>query len=124
MTMEELARQARTAVEQLGTRGRTTRIPDDVREVVMAYVAEARSGNMAWNEISRTVGLSQSALMRWQRPQRRARKQRAILPVAVEEDTVEPASTQGGTIAVTTPAGYRIEGLRVGEAAELLRTLS
>ena len=78
--MEELAKQARAAVEQLGTRGRTTRIPDEVRQAVMAYVTEARAH--------------------------------------------EAAGAPGGVIVVTTPSGYRIEGLRVDEAAALLRTLS
>jgi len=122
MTMEKLAEKARAAVERLAARGRTTRIPDEVREVVMRYVAEARSHDISWEEISRTVGLSQSALMRWQRPRRRA--QRALLPVAVAGNATEPAGTSGGTITVTTPAGYRVEGLRIDEATELLRTLS
>ncbi len=46
------------------------------------------------------------------------------MPVAVEQDAMEAAETLAGTIVVTTPSGYRIEGLRVDEAATLLRTLS
>ena len=122
--MEELAKQARAAVEQLGTRGRTTRIPDEVRQAVMAYVTEARAHDVSWDDISRAVGLSKSALIRWQRPRHRRMPQRTIVPVAVEQDAVEAAGTPGGTIVVTTPSGYRIEGLRVDEAAALLRTLS
>ncbi len=43
--MKDLEQGAVAAMAKLGERGRTTRIPDDVREAVIAFGLEAREGS-------------------------------------------------------------------------------
>ena len=40
---------ARRALRSLGDRGRTTRIPEDVRALVLAYADEGRAGGESWH---------------------------------------------------------------------------
>ena len=55
---------ARRALARLGDRGRTTRIPDAVRTVVLAHVHEARSVGASWKTIAEELGLSATVLQR------------------------------------------------------------
>lgn len=115
--MKGSARAARRAVEALGTRGKTTRIPDEVRVVVLDYAREARSSGHSWSEISETVGLSGSLLRRLdcggQRPVR-------LKPVAI----VDAAPSAGpSNLVLTTAHGERLEGLGIEDAIQILRGL-
>jgi hypothetical protein len=123
---------ARQAVRGLGERGRTTRIPDSVRTAVLAYVREARAEGEGWSGIASQVGLSATALQRWNRAGR-GRKQREpkqdparLLPVSVSSEPVLEAAGASETrtgLMLTTPHGERLEGLGLAEAAWLLRAL-
>ena len=53
---------ARRAVEALGTRGKTTRIPDEVRGVVLAYALAARAAGQSWTQ--QWVGSRAGAVVR------------------------------------------------------------
>ena len=128
---------ARQAVRGLAERGKTTRIPDEVRAAVLAYVREARAEGEAWAGIAEQVGLSVTALQRWsrthrgpkQRGQREQRKPRGVparlLPVRVSsEPALEAGIVETGTgLTLSTPHGERLEGLGLAEAVELLRGL-
>jgi len=118
--VQDLAKQARVAIEQMGGRGRTTRIPEEVREAVMAYVEQARSAKVSWDEIAATVGLSKTVLARWQRATRRPGANGRLVPVTVGHDHVGEAN---GTLVLATPSGYRLEGLSIGNAVEILRAI-
>ena len=63
--MGTLLTSARRAVKALGPRGKTTRVPEGVRVVVLAYAREARSTGESWAGIAENVELSQTALQRW-----------------------------------------------------------
>jgi hypothetical protein len=56
---------ARRAVQSLGDRGVTTRVPASVREAVVAYAREARSAGAPWSEIVAQVRLSKTSVQRW-----------------------------------------------------------
>ena len=115
--MKVSASAARRAVQALGTRGKTTRIPDEVRFVVLDYAEEARSAGQSWSQISETVGLSTSLLQRWNR----AGKSRAKLkPVVIADDL--PSVERTGLV-LATANGERLEGLCVEDAIRVLRGL-
>jgi len=125
---------ARQAVRGLGGRGKTTRIPNEVRAAVLAYVREARAEGEGWAGIAEQVGLSVTALQRWsrthrgrkQRGQREPKRDRArLLPVRVSSEPALEAGIVGtGTgLTLSTPYGERLEGLGLAEAVELLRAL-
>ena len=108
---------ARRALAGLGQRGRTTAIPEEVREVLVACALEQRERGKSWAAIAKALGVSSSGLIRWSR-QRVARCERAV-PVEVRLE--EPSD--GTAVTLVSPAGYRIEGLGVSEALAALREL-
>ena len=56
---------ARRALAQLGQRGKTTAIPGEVRQVLVAYALEQRERGKSWGAIGRALGVSSSGLIRW-----------------------------------------------------------
>ena len=111
------ANAARQSVQALGARGKTTRIPDEVRSVVLGYAEGARSAGQSWAQVSETVGLSTSVLQRWNR----AGKSRAKLRPVVIADALPSAKRVG--LVLSTADGARLEGLGVEDAIRILRGL-
>jgi transposase-like protein len=110
---------ARRALRSLGDRGRTTRIPEEIRTVLLAYADEGRAGGESWAAIAQNVGLSVTVLQRWRR-QGEERHPSKLRPVVVrEEDLARPAA---GLILVTAH-GEKLEGLGVEDAIRLVKAL-
>lgn len=122
--MANLKDRARKAVGALGRRGRTSRIPDDVRSVVLAYARAERDRGVRWREIAGTVGLSESVLVRWSRGERRSRSRGPgrLLPVRVA--AARSAVGVIGTVTLVSPSGYRIEGISAADAVDALGMLA
>jgi hypothetical protein len=115
--MEVSLQSARRALARLGERGRTTAVPDEVRQVLVAYAREQRKRGRSWVSIAASLGVSSSALIRWS--QRGAPRCARAVPVEVRVE--EPRS--GAAVTLVSPAGYRIEGLAVSDALQALREL-
>ena len=111
-------RRARQAVASLGKRGRTTRVPDEIRRAVLLYARRARRRGASWKQIAGEVGLSGSALIRWNAADLPREKPKLRRVKVVPQKTFP-----GSTVSVVTRTGLRIEGLRVGEAIEVARAL-
>ena len=111
--MARLLTSARGAVKALGQRGRTTRVPEAVRVVVLAYARGARSAGETWAGIAENVGLSQTALQRWH-----GRGPKKLVPVVVAKP---PA--QQTRLTLTTAGGERLEGLGLEDAVRIVRAL-
>ena len=112
---------ARQAVEALGPRGKTTRIPGEVRGVVLAHAREARSAGQSWTQIAEKVGLSTSVLQRWNRADPKQDRQKArLMPVVIAAGT-QPAVRS--SLVFATVHGDRLEGLCIDDAIRLLRGL-
>jgi hypothetical protein len=116
--MEDLKDRAHDALARLGKRGRTTRIPDDVRAAVLAYVEQERARGRSRNDVATELGLSSSVLARWTGGRRRVRGK--IVPVRV---VAKPVPTDATTLRIVSPSGYRIEGLSLRDAVEVVRAL-
>jgi hypothetical protein len=114
-------RAARRALGELGERGQTTRVPQWARRAVLAYVEAAREEQVAWWQIAEEVGISETALRRWQGKDRDGDLV-ALLPVEVmaEENAVVEAMPSAGAGTLVSPGGYRVEGLGVEQLAALL----
>ncbi len=104
---------ARRALKTLGQRGQTTRIPDAVRVVVLAYAREARSAGETWAGIAENVGLSETALHRWHRG-----GSKKFVPVVVSEPLAEETK-----LTLTTAGGERLEGLGLEDAVRIVKAL-
>jgi hypothetical protein len=117
--MDEVRDRAREAIARLGKRGRTTRIPDEVRAAVLAYVERERSRGRSRQQVADELGLSSSVLARWSKSRRRTRGK--LIPVRVlAAPTVGRETT---SVRLVSPSGYRIEGLSLGDAVEAMRAL-
>jgi len=122
---DDLRGRAIAAMQSLGKRGRTSRIPAPVREAVLAWVESARLAARSWDEISQAIGLSTTILQRWQREAASrvtAGLPAAMLPVVLREARHERADD--GHVTIVTPSGLRVEGLAIAQAAELIARLS
>ncbi len=111
-------RRAREAVASLGERGRTTRVPREVRRAVLLYARLARHRGTSWKQIAEEVGVSGSALIRWNAAEP-PRKKTKLRPVKVVPQKTLPVPT----VSVVTSTGVRIEGLRVADAIDVARAL-
>ncbi len=107
---------ARRALSKLGARGRTTRIPDDVRAVVLAYARQARSGGASWQRIGEQLGLSPTVVQRWSKAAAPSVK---LQPVVVSDQELAPT----GPLVIVTAGGERLEGLGLDEAVRVLKAL-
>jgi hypothetical protein len=119
--MSDPAAEVRAAVAALGKRGRTTRIPDDVRTMVVRYARQERRRGASWRAIASELGLSATAMQRWAKRDERPRARRAsavVLPVQVREERLEECG-----LAVVTPSGARVEGLSLAAAVHVLQQL-
>ena len=118
--MSDPATEACAALAALGRRGRTTRIPDDVRAMVVRYARQQRRRGVPWRTIASELGLSASAMQRWakRRERRHLRRAAAIVPVQVREERLEERG-----LAVVTPSGVRVEGLSLEAAVHVLQQL-
>lgn len=108
---------ARRALAGLGERGRTTAIPDEVREVLVSCALEQRGRGKSWSAIAKVLGVSTSGLIRWSK--RRVARCEGAVPVEIRVE--EPSN--GPAVTLVSPAGYRVEGLGVSEALAVLREL-
>jgi transposase len=111
---------ARELKRELGRQvfGRGRRVPSEVKARVRSYAPERRQQGATLGEISNELGLSVRNVQRWSATGRRAGRGRAIVPVAVEV-----IAERRATVSVVSPSGYRLEGLGLEEAVQLLRAL-
>lgn len=109
----------RRRVMALGRRTRGARIPEELREEVIRYASERRRCGDGVCRIARALGVSPESIRRWTTPGT-MRQTRALVPIVVRDD--RQAAPEAVT--VTSPGGYRVEGLTVVSAAALLRALA
>ncbi len=104
------------ALAALGPRARGDRYPAELRDGIVVWVHAERRRGRAWQEISARLGLRPTTLQRWcgrPSPPTRAR------PVVVRPEALEPTR-----LALVGPAGWRIEGLSLEDARQLLASLA
>ena len=114
------ARRVRGAIGKLGARGRTERLPAVIREQVLGYVAAGRAEGASWDALAEAVGLSATTLQRWEANRLEPVRDGALVPVTVDSDPVVLAQV-GAAVVLHSPGGWRVEGLGVGEAIDILR---
>ena len=111
------AHQIRDLIAQTKSSGVRPRLPREVRDEVCRYAARRRREGAAWAVIARETGLDVRKLQRWNG------RRRASAPVPVLRPVeVMPAPEPG--LALIAPSGVRVEGLRLEQAAQLLRLLA
>ena len=107
----------RRRVYALGPRHRGARVPAVLRAAIATYARDERAAGASCGAIAERLGVSAESIRRWvfTAP---GRGDGALVPVHVVAEAVAPPLT------VWSPTGYRVDGLSVGAAAELLRRLA
>ena len=106
----------REQVAALETDGRGRRYPPEVRQRLAAAIEQLRRRGATWTSIGGQFGVTPKTARRWL-VRMSAEPKGRIVPVSVSR-----ARPPGVT--VVSPSGFRVEGLSVESAAELLRHLS
>lgn len=108
-------------------RGRATRYPPALRTAVVEYCEPLRAKGMSWNKIGKTLRTNPDTLRRWDTDLSLATgaAATALVPVEVVDvlELAKPALTTPAALWLSSPDGYRVEGLTVELAAQLLRAL-
>ncbi len=113
------AHQIRDLITETTTGTVRPRVPREVRDEACRYAARRREKGAPWAVIARETGLDVRKLQRWNTRARRAASLPVLRPVEVLPEP-EPLVV----LTLIAPSGVRIEGLRVQEAAQLLRLLA
>ncbi len=102
------------------SKGQGKRFPAEIRSQVLRVVEVERSKGMTWRKIAEQLGVTQQKLFRWRRQERSGRPANAFVPVRIVEAR---KSTPAEGLSLVTPSGYRLEGLTLESAANLLARL-
>lgn len=113
--MDDLGSELREALVKSRQGKVRWRCPAGLRDEVVSYVQSRRDSGSSVMEIAADLGVSDSSLTRWIAAEKN--KNGRMTSVRVKE----PAMSSG--VVLVTPRGYRIEGLNVADAANLLRSL-
>lgn len=127
-TMTGTAKELRDAISRSRDGQEHWRCPPDLKEEVVRFVERQRDEGISLETLTRVLGISRSAIERWLR-----QRHRRIKPVCIVEEPLVPSvlspvapgqpSASTGDLVLVTPGGYRIEGLGLDAAVELLRGL-
>jgi hypothetical protein len=112
--------QFRSAVAgSLGGRpSRGVRYREDLRQEAIALARTGMREGRSLGRVAEDLGIGPATLARWLGG---VGAGEPLRPVEVQREQEAPGST--ASLVVVTPSGWRIEGLRLAEIAELLRVL-
>ena len=101
-----------------------TRTPSDLKSRILAFADDARSAGWKWGEVAEAVGVHRKTFGSWRRAAA-TRSATSMVPVTIVDDASEGASAASGQdVSVTSPSGWRVEGLDLRAAILLLSSLS
>lgn len=116
--MNERAAEYRTKLDEVRARGGARwRTPAALRDEITVWARGLRAEGHTLGLVAGSIGLSESTLGRWTSAQGDPGHLRPVR-VAGEVTRVE-----SGGLAIVTPAGYRLEGLSLDDAVNVLRRL-
>lgn len=100
-------------------RGRGKRYPAELKQQVVVWAQQRRAEGAAWPAVADELGLGLDTVRRWCLAAKKSDgTARALVPVRV---VARPTAARPAT--VVSLSGWRIDGLTVAEAAEMLRAL-
>ena len=119
---DEVGRRLREAIAGLG-RHRTQPLPQELHAEVERYAALQRRAGASWRTIAGSVGVSASALQRWGARERSSAVRAGLRRVRVRREWVPSQTVASAMLVLISPSGFRVEGLGVAQALEMLREL-
>lgn len=104
--------QVKAALAVHGPKQRGRKVPVPIREQVVALMRRLCASGATRTAVAKRLEVSLESLRRWER---------AMSPAVIPVEVVSSRPTSG--LVVTSPSGFRVEGLDVESAAALLRRL-
>jgi transposase len=105
--------------------------PELLKAFAVRYLAQAQQKGETLKSVVQRLGVSEPTLQAWRRGQtpggkavHREPTAAALVPVVVHEPKAAQPSAVATTLAVVSPQGWRVEGVGVEEAVQLLRRLA
>jgi hypothetical protein len=126
MIEDELESLRRQLSEICSEKSSGRRYPREIRVSVVRYVGERRAQGAQLMQVLRELGLSWGTVRQWLRAgttEPAAQAIGAFRPVVLAQARSVSALGES-TLSLTTPRGYRAEGLRLEQLLYLLRELS
>lgn len=115
--MSDRAAEYRARLDELRRRGGGRwRTPPGLRDEIVVWARKQRAEGLVLGPIAAAIGLGESTLGKWLAP---ADGPGELRPVRVSADVASGRTS----LVVVTPEGYRLEGLSVDEAVDVLRRL-
>lgn len=123
--MEQEIAEFRAHVAGLRRKWRGTPYPEAVRSRAVRLAARLSATGLGPYAVGRQLGIRPETLASWSESTTVA----TFVPVVVSRDerratAFERTTTQERTVVVTSPSGWRIEGLGIAELERLARVLS
>jgi len=115
--MSDRAAEYRARLDELRRQGGGRwRTPPGLRDEIVGWARKQQAAGRGLGTIALAIGLGESTLGKWLAPADGAGELR---PVRVSAD----AAVIRSSLVVVTPEGYRLEGLSLEEAVDVLRRL-
>jgi hypothetical protein len=92
-------------------------VPPALRVAIAAYARDERAAGASCDALAERLGVSAESIRRWTLSAPLRDGGGELVPVHVVAEAA-------ATVTVWSPTGYRVDGLSVSEAAELLRRLA
>jgi len=130
--MEKELEQFQQEVQRLkaGRRGGSLPFPEALRAFAVRYLEQTQAAGGSVVEVAAKLGVSAPTLYEWRkgRTPGRARKKPSersveLVPVRVGGRATEAGEAGKQQVVVVSPSGFRVEGLSLEAAAQLLRRL-
>lgn len=132
--MEKELEQFQQEVQRLkaGRKGGSLPFPEALRAFAVRYLEQMQAAGGSVVEAAGKLGVSAPTLYEWRKgrtagsTKRKKSTERSgvLVPVRVGERTAEAAVAGAQQVVVVSPSGWRVEGLSVESAAQLLGRLA
>lgn len=100
-------------------RGRGKQYPTALRERATRWIRAQTAAGASLRAVASALGIHAESARRWNQAGAAAETSTALVPIEVIADEIRPTRT----VAVISPAGFRVDGLSLIEAAALMREI-
>ncbi len=90
--------------------------PDELREIIGRLARQQRADGQTWRQIAAQLPVSSTTAHRWMLQTESA----ALVPVVVTGEPKPAVDASPGPLVITNPAGFRLSGITIEQAAQLL----